>query len=180
MMDRIHKDLQDYYQLEDWEANAEFREFDPRLDSLTRQMCEMSKCLTGLEVIRQDPEYMAQVSDRQRVENLIGMAKDHLQIMDRYAGMEVPCVSPERLIALWHVGETFPEGMHFGEMIDLRVKLEHTLDAVRLQSQNALPPRPCALLDHREGILYQQIVQLEKLLAAEQEEYELEWEDYLT
>lgn len=179
MMDSIHKELQDYYQLDAWDANAEFREHNPILDSLTRQLCEMSKCLTGLQVIRQDRDYMAQERNRQRIDDLIRMAKDHLRILGRYAGMEFPCVSPERTIALWHVDETFPEGLRFGEMIALRVKLEHTLETIKIQSRKELPPKQRELLNHRDGILYQQIVQLEKLLAAEQEEYELEWEDYL-
>ena len=190
LIENIRQELRNYFETEQWEERIDFRDSAYDHDSLTKEICELSKYLDGLQVIRQNlteedradddvPGIVVWKKHCQRVDDMICVVKSKLRLLERPSRMELPFANPEHTIALWRVKEDFPGDMGFGEMVHIRTQLEHMLDALRRHEPAEEIPKRRALWEYRVGIVYKQICQMEKLLEVKLQDHELEWEDYL-
>lgn len=190
LVENIRQEFRDYFELDQWEERADFRDSVHDHDSLTKEICELSKYLDGLQVLRQNLTEEDCADDDalgvavwkkhcQRLDDMICVVKGKLRLLERSSKMVLPFANPEHTIALWHMEEEFPNDMSFGEMVHIRTRLEHMLDALRRQEPAKEMPKRRALWEYRVGIVYKQIFQMEKLLEVKLQDHELEWEDYL-
>lgn len=174
----IRQEVREQLDLEFPDERAIFRDFLREEDPVTVNICKLSRYLDGLRVIRQEVDAENAVAS-QRIEEMICGVKNKLLGLERSARMELPFASPEKTIALWHAEEVFPNDMSFGEMVSVRIRLEHMLDELRCKKPDEEATRQRQMREYREGIVCQQICQMETMLAEKMEEYALEWEDYL-
>lgn len=190
LVENIRQELRDYFELDQWEERADFRDSVHDHDNLTKEICELSKYLDGLQVIRQNlteedradddvPGIVVWKQHRQRVDDMICVVKNKLRLLERSSRTEIPFANPEHTIALWRMEEAFPDDMSFGEMVHIRTRLDHMLDALRRHEPAEEIPKRRALWEYRVGNVYKQICQMEKLLEVKLQDHELEWEDYL-
>lgn len=190
LVENIRQELRDYFELDQWEERVDFRDSVHDHDSLTKEICELSKYLDGLQVIRQNlteedradddvPGIVVWKKRCQRIDDMICVVKNKLRLLERSSRMELPFANPEHTIALWRMEEDFPDDMSFGEMVRIRTQLELTLDDLRRREPAAEMPKRHALWKYRMGIVYKQTIQMERLLEVKLQDYELEWEDYL-
>ena len=174
----IRQEVREQLDLELPDERAIFRDFLREEDPVTVNICELSRYLDGLRMIRQEVGEENE-ADCQRIEEMISSVKNKLLGLERSARMELPFASPEKTIALWHAEEVFPNDMSFGEMVSVRVRLENMLDELRRKKPDKEDVRQRQMWEYREGTVCQQIYQMETMLAGKMEEYALEWEDYL-
>ena len=190
LIENIRQELRSYFETGGWEERIDFRDSEYDHDRLTKQICELSKYLDGLQVIRQDltetdtagddmPGFVTWKKRCQWVDDMTSVLTSKLLQLARSSRMEIPFANPEHTIALWRVEEDFPDDMSFGEMVHIRTKLERMLDDLYRRKPTEETPKRSALWKYRQGIVCQQIVQLEKLLQEKLQDFELDWEDYL-
>lgn len=190
LLENIRQDLREYFELEQWEERVDFRDPVHEHDDLTRQICELGKCLDGLQVIRQNlteentadddmPGVVVWKKRCQRIDDMICVVKSRLRLLERSSRMEIPFPAPEKTLALWRMNEAFPDGMGFGEMVHIRTQLEHTLYDLQKREPAGDMPKRRALWGYRVEMVYQQTYQMDKLLEEKLQDHELDWEDYL-
>lgn len=190
LIENIRQELRDHFEPGGWEERIDFRDSEYDHDSLTKQICELSKYLDGLQVLRQHltetdtagddmSSFVAWKKRCQRVDDMISIIKSKLRQRARSSRMKIPFANPEHTIALWRVEEKFPDDMSFGEMVHIRTELEHMLDDLNRRKPTEETPKRCALWKYRMGIACEQIVRMEELLQEKLQDFELEWEDYL-
>lgn len=190
LLENIRRELRDYFELDQWEEQADFGVSRRAYDDLTRQICELSNCLEGLQVIREglteddkpdsDMPGMVSVKKRcRRIDDMICVTQSSLQQLIRSAGSKIPFADPMHTIALWRIKGSFPENMSIGEMVSIRTQLECIWDTLHQGEPSKDIPKRHALWEHRMGNIFQQICQLDDLLSTKLEEDALKWEDYL-
>ena len=114
MLESIRQELRDYFALDSCEERANFRDYSPDHDDLTRQICEMSRCLDGLLLIHEDltekdtavdhmPGSVIQAKRCQRIEDMICVTQNRLRQLVKSAGKETPIAKPVHAIALWQL-----------------------------------------------------------------------------
>lgn len=190
MLENIRQELRDYFELDSWEERANFRDHSPDHDDLTRQICEMSRCLDGLLVIHEDlaeketaddhmPGSVIQAKQRQRIEDMICVTQNRLRQLVKSAEKETPIANPVHTIALWNLEGRVPENLRFGEMVHIRTQLACMWDDLLRHKPTEESSKKYSLWCQFAGNVERQIWQMDDLLSAKLEEDPVKWEDYL-
>lgn len=113
------------------------------------------------------------------IEDLIVLLKAELSKLEDVFMLDVPYPAPETTIALWRCCEHFPSGMHFGELIGIRVELEQMLGKQRSSCSDHEDFQRDKLQEYRMDILLRQLQEVDSMLEEKTQDLQFDWSRYL-
>ena len=133
---------------------------------------------SGMYSTSYDPGIEAWKCRGQDIENMIRLLKERMKLLELSSRLEVPFPAAATTIALWRLGEHFPEDISYGELICIRAELDRLDAEYRTYWPKEENFRRDQLCNYQHDILIKQIEELDSLLEEKTKEAQFDWKAY--